>query len=76
MAADMRDFVEMPAVSGYEQQLAGVIAGELKAYSRVVDNQSNVTLTVGKGAPHRILVTPLRRTGLRGEASHELGKFD
>ena len=63
MAADLRDFVEIPAVSGYEQQLAGVIAGKLKAYSPVVDNQGNVTVTVGKGAPHRLIVTPLDEPG-------------
>ena len=48
---DLRELVETPAVPGYEQQLAAKIAAKLKSFSPKVDEQSNVTVTIGKGAP-------------------------
>lgn len=60
---DMREFVETPAVPGYEQELAARIAGRLKAYSPKVDAQSNVIVTVGSGSPHRLLVAPMDEPG-------------
>lgn len=63
LAKDLRELVETPAVSGYEQQLANVIAGKLKAYSPVIDNESNVLVTVGSGSPRRLIVTPIDEPG-------------
>jgi putative aminopeptidase len=63
LADDVRDFVETPAVPGYEQELAGKIAVRLKAFSPTIDAQSNVTVTVGRGSPHRLIVAPLDEPG-------------
>ena len=63
LVEDMRQFVEIPAVSGYEQQLAKAIAGKLKAFSPKIDAQANVTITVGKGSPHRMIVAAIDEPG-------------
>jgi putative aminopeptidase FrvX len=60
---NLRELVETPAVPGYEQQLAGKIAAQLKGFSPQVDAQSNVTVTNGKGAPHRLIVTSIDEPG-------------
>jgi putative aminopeptidase FrvX len=60
---DLRELVETPAVPGYEQQLAAKIAAKLKGFSPKVDAQSNVTITIGKGAPHRLLVASMDEPG-------------
>lgn len=49
LAGDLREFVETPAVPGYEQELAGKISGKLQAFSSKVDSLSNVVVTVGQG---------------------------
>src|ERR1041385_1980701 len=56
---DLRELVETPAVPGYEQQLAARIAAKLKSFSPQVDAQSNVTVTIGKGGPHRLIVAAM-----------------
>jgi putative aminopeptidase FrvX len=56
---DLRELVETPAVPGYEQQLAAKIAAKLKSFSPKVDEQSNVTVTIGKGTPHRLIVASM-----------------
>ena len=60
---DLRGLVQTPAVPGYEQQLAAEIAGKLKSFAPKIDAQSNVTVTIGKGAPHRLLVTSMDEPG-------------
>jgi putative aminopeptidase FrvX len=60
---DMRELVETPAVPGYEQQLAAKIAAKLKGFSPKIDAQSNVTVTIGKGAPHRLIVASMDEPG-------------
>jgi putative aminopeptidase FrvX len=54
---------ETPAVSGYEQQLAGVIRNAIKDFSPKTDNLGNVYVTLGSGAPHRLIVTPIDQPG-------------
>jgi putative aminopeptidase FrvX len=54
---------ETPAVSGYEQQLAGEIRGSIKGSSPQTDNLGNVYVTLGSGAPHRLIVTPIDQPG-------------
>ena len=54
---------ETPAVSGYEQQLAGEIRGAIKGFSPHTDNLGNVYVTLGSGAPHRLIVTPIDQPG-------------
>ena len=63
LTEDMRQFVEIPTVSGYEQQLANAIGRELKAFSPMIDAQGNVTVNVGKGSPHRLLVAAIDEPG-------------
>jgi putative aminopeptidase len=52
-----------PAVSGHEGALAKQIEGALKEYSPKMDNLGNVVITVGSGAPHRLIVTPMDQPG-------------
>src|ERR1700730_18337548 len=54
---------ETPAVSGYEQQLAGVIRNAIKDFSPKTDNLGNVYVTLGSGAPHRLIVAPIDQPG-------------
>jgi putative aminopeptidase len=56
-------FVETPAVSGYEQGLAREIRNALKDWSPKTDNLGNVYVTIGTGAPHRLIVTPMDEPG-------------
>jgi putative aminopeptidase FrvX len=60
---DLRELVETPAVPGYEHQLAAKIAAKLKGFSPKVDAQSNVTVTIGKGTPHRLIVASMDEPG-------------
>lgn len=60
---DLRELVETPAVPGYEHQLAAKIAAKLKGFSPKVDAQGNVTVTIGKGAPHRLIVASMDEPG-------------
>ena len=54
---------ETPAVSGYEQQLAGEIRSSIKGSSPQTDNLGNVYVTLGSGAPHRLIVAPIDQPG-------------
>jgi putative aminopeptidase FrvX len=61
---ELEQFVETPAVSGYEKQLADKIRTALKNYHPITDNLGDVIVTIGSGAPHRLIVTPLDEPGL------------
>src|SRR5690242_9283788 len=67
ISSTLRELVETPAVSGYEQDVAKKIAARLKAmpqkYEAKIDNLSNVTVTVGSGSPKRLLVAPIDEPG-------------
>lgn len=54
---------EIPAVTGYEQSLAAEILKQLKEFSPKTDNLGNVYVTVGSGAPLRLIVTPMDEPG-------------
>lgn len=60
---DLRQFTENPAVPGYENQLATVIAAKLKSFSSRIDAQNNVYITLGSGSPRRMLVTGIDEPG-------------
>jgi putative aminopeptidase len=62
-AGDLRELVETPAVSGYEEQVAAKITDKLKAFSPKVDEQSNIVVSIGSGAPHRLIVAPIDEPG-------------
>ena len=63
LLSDMQQFVQTPAVPGYEQELSREIARRLAAYSPQVDSLSDVVVTLGSGSPNRLLVAPLDEPG-------------
>src|SRR5579864_6614915 len=60
---DLQEFVDTPSVSGYENQLSEKIRAKLAAFHPVVDNLGDVIVTIGSGAPHRLIVTPIDEPG-------------
>src|SRR5712672_681496 len=60
---DWERLVRTPSVSGYERELAEEIRGKLKNFSPRSDNVGNVYVTVGSGAPNRLVVTPMDEPG-------------
>lgn len=60
---ELREFVEMPAVSGYERPLAKEIQATLADLKPKTDSLGNVIVTLGSGAPHRLLVAPMDEPG-------------
>jgi putative aminopeptidase len=63
LASDLREFVETPSVSGYEHQLAEKIRAKIAAFHPVTDNLGDVIVTIGSGAPRRLIVTPIDEPG-------------
>lgn len=63
LATDVREFVATPSVPGYEKELSEKIRGEVAALHPAVDNLGDVTVTIGSGAPHRLIVTPIDEPG-------------
>lgn len=67
MVQDMRDFVETPAVPGYESALATKIRERLKSFSPQLniksDNLDDVIVTLGSGGPVRLIVAPMDEPG-------------
>lgn len=51
------------SVSGYEQQLSGAIAHQLAALHPHTDNLGDVWVTVGSGAPHRLVIAAMDQPG-------------
>lgn len=64
---DMRDFVETPAIPGYESALAATIRDRLKSFSPQLniksDNLGDVIVTIGSGGPARLIVAPMDEPG-------------
>jgi len=60
---DLARFVETPAIPGYEQVLAKEIQKELAKWKPQIDTIGNVVVTIGSGAPHRVIVTPMDEPG-------------
>jgi putative aminopeptidase FrvX len=52
-----------PAVSGYESELTEKIRTELAALHPTTDNLGDVIVTIGSGAPHRLILTPIDEPG-------------
>jgi putative aminopeptidase FrvX len=63
LASDLREFVAIPAIPGYEQELGAKIRVELARYSPEMDNLGNLYFTVGNGAPHRLILAPMDEPG-------------
>ncbi|MFQ5724348.1 MAG: hypothetical protein ACE5G6_07630, partial [Terriglobia bacterium] len=64
---------ELPGVSGYEEQVTAWLAERLKDFHPQVDNLGTVTVTLGSGAPHRLLVTHIDEPGYVVSAIREDG---
>jgi putative aminopeptidase FrvX len=63
LAANLGRFGSIPTVPGYEGALAKVIQTELSDLSPRIDNAGNVVITVGTGAPHRLVATAIDSPG-------------
>ena len=68
----LRELVETPAVSGYEQSVGKKIVARIKAmpqkydappFELKTDNMGNITVTVGSGEPKRLVVAPIDEPG-------------
>jgi putative aminopeptidase FrvX len=59
----LEELVNTPAVSGYENQLGDKIRASLKDLHPATDNLGDVIITIGSGAPHRLIVTPIDEPG-------------
>src|ERR1700678_2142870 len=57
------ELVDPPGVSGYENQLADKIRASLKRLQPATDNLGDVVITIGSGAPHRLIVAPMDEPG-------------
>jgi putative aminopeptidase FrvX len=60
---DLTKLVTTPAVTGYEQALGKEIQARLAKYKPQTDNMGNLYVTLGSGAPHRLIVTPMDEPG-------------
>lgn len=65
LVTDLGEFVRTPAVTGYERPLAEKIRARIpeKLGKPQYDNMGNLYLTIGSGAPHRLIVTPMDEPG-------------
>lgn len=63
LRAALRQLAETPGVSGYEERVTQWLAARLASFSPDVDNLGNVTVTIGSGAPHRLLITAIDEPG-------------
>lgn len=63
VARTLEQLAELAGVSGYEERVTAWLAGRLEKFNPQVDNLGNVTLTVGSGAPHRLLITSIDEPG-------------
>jgi putative aminopeptidase FrvX len=63
LSGDLKEFVQTPSVSGYENQLSEKIRAKLAVFHPVVDNLGDVIVTIGSGEPHRLIVTPIDEPG-------------
>jgi putative aminopeptidase len=63
LSHQLQELVDTPGVSGYENQLVDKIRTSLRALHPVTDNLGDVSITIGSGAPHRLIVTPIDEPG-------------
>ena len=61
--ANLKSLEEVPAVSGYEKPLGDQLALRLAAFHPQIDNLGDIVITLGTGAPHRLLVTGIDEPG-------------
>jgi putative aminopeptidase len=63
LSQDLHEFVGTPAVSGYEGELVEKIRTKLAAFHPAVDNLGDVIVTLGSGAPRRLVIAPIDEPG-------------
>lgn len=63
LAHDLQALVQTPAVPGHETPVTSWIAKQLNSYSPKTDTLGSVTVTVGNGSPHRLIVAPVDEPG-------------
>lgn len=59
----LTEFVDTPAVSGYEGHLGEEIRSEIASSHPKTDNLGDVIVTMGSGSPNRLIVTPIDEPG-------------
>lgn len=59
----LHELGDLPAVPGYESLLVQYIRGQLGKFHPAMDNLGDVLVTVGSGAPHRLIVAPVDEPG-------------
>lgn len=59
----LRDLVKTPAISGYESPIVEKIRADIAPFHPLTDNLGDVLVTIGSGAPHRLIVTPIDEPG-------------
>ena len=62
-ATVLRHLVETPGISGYESPVVEKIRADIAAFRPMTDNLGDVVVTIGSGAPHRLIVTPIDEPG-------------
>src|ERR1700723_182006 len=62
-AKDWQRVLSMPTVSGHKQPLAAEIRKRLRGLPPTTDDLGNLYYTIGSGAPHRLIVTPIDEPG-------------
>jgi putative aminopeptidase FrvX len=60
---DLSAMTAQPAVPGHESTLARWIADQLKGRSPKIDTLGSVTVSIGAGEPHRLIVAPIDEPG-------------
>jgi putative aminopeptidase FrvX len=60
---DFAKLAETPAVTGYEWHLSGMLRQDLGKWKPQEDELGDVIVTIGSGAPRRLLVTPIDEPG-------------
>ena len=63
MTADLKEFMETPGISGYENKVAEKIRADVSTFHPKIDNLGNMVITIGTGAPNRLIVTPIDEPG-------------
>jgi len=60
---NLKSLDDVIAISGYEKPLVDQISSRVAAFHPQVDNLGDVVITLGSGAPHRLLVTGIDEPG-------------
>ena len=63
VSQNLAQFVTTPAISGYESGLVKILQAKLAALHPATDNLGDITVTIGTGAPHRLIATPMDEPG-------------